>query len=104
MTSIWCCYSQHEIFDRNNSKSQGTAHPTRALSHNVLRTALQQEEVKDTEIKDNLLVFDKTYGATALKLCEVNPTGAAPTAALCSRWQGVLFHPPIQTTIFVYGQ
>lgn len=64
--SIRCCYSQREIFDRNNSKPQRTP-PTQAPSHAVPRTAFKQQQAKDTEIKSNIILLaDKTDGATAL--------------------------------------
>lgn len=80
------------ISDCNNSNPQGTALPTWSLSCKVPRTAFKHKQVKDTEIKSNILPTDKTCRARALGY--VSPAGATRAAVVCSICQlASLSHP-----------
>lgn len=69
------------ISDCNNSNPQGTALPTWSLSCKVPRTPFKHKQVKDTEIKSNILRTDKTCTARALGY--VSAAGATSVCSIC---------------------
>lgn len=91
MASTQSCYSHREIFHRNNSKPERTARPTQALSRKVPRTAFQQQQAKDAEIKSPILLTCRATSLRHFDACILQMQLRLPLSAAGA--EGVSPHP-----------